>query len=133
MQTERPVILFDGVCNLCSNTVLFIIKHDIGNRFRFASLQSPAGIRLMQQYGIPPTYGSVVLIENGKAYLKSTAALRIARKLNGLWPLLYLFMGVPKFIRNRVYDWIARNRYRWFGRADQCMRPTDRLRAKFIG
>ena len=133
MQAGRPVILFDGGCNLCNNSVLFIIRHDPRDRFRFASLQSPVGTALIHQYGMPQTYGSVVLIENSKAYLKSTAALRIARKLNGWWPLLYLFMVLPSFIRNRIYDWIARNRYRWFGRTDQCIRPTDQLRAKFIG
>ncbi|WP_300598588.1 DCC1-like thiol-disulfide oxidoreductase family protein [Niabella sp.] len=129
---SAPVILFDGVCNLCNNAVLFIIKHDPKDRFRFASLQSTAGIRLVQEYGVPQNYGSVVLIENGRTYLKSTAALRIARKLNGLWPLLYLLMIVPPFIRNQIYDWIARNRYRWFG-TNQCIRPTAELQQKFLG
>ncbi|MBO9596187.1 MAG: DUF393 domain-containing protein [Niabella sp.] len=132
MHTATPVILFDGVCNLCNRTVLFIIKHDPKDRFRFAALQSPAGIQLVQQYSIPQTYGSVVLIENGRAYLRSTAALRIARRLNGIWPLFYIFLLVPVFLRDRLYNWVARNRYRWFGRAVQCMRPTARLQAKFL-
>ncbi|MCD2423403.1 DCC1-like thiol-disulfide oxidoreductase family protein [Niabella pedocola] len=132
MQVPAPVILFDGVCNLCNRAVLFIIKHDPRDRFRFAALQSAAGIQLTQQYGIPQSYGSVVLIENGRAYLRSAAALRIARRLNGAWPLLYICMLVPAFIRDRLYNWVARNRYRWFGSAGQCMRPTARLQAKFL-
>ncbi|MCF3111577.1 DCC1-like thiol-disulfide oxidoreductase family protein [Niabella sp. CC-SYL272] len=132
MQAEESVILFDGVCNLCNRSVMFIIKHDPKGRFRFAALQSPAGLQLTRQYGIPQTYGSVVLIENGKAHLSSTAALRIARRLNRLWPLVYVLMLVPAVIRDRLYNWVAHNRYRWFGSADHCMRPTDRLRAKFL-
>lgn len=132
MRTAAAVILFDGVCNLCNRAVMFIIKHDPKDRFRFASLQSAAGIQLTRQYGIPQTYGSVVLIENGRTYLRSTAALRIARKLNGAWPLFYSCMLVPAFIRDALYNWVARNRYRWFGSAGQCMRPTVRLRAKFL-
>ncbi|MGJ7033526.1 thiol-disulfide oxidoreductase DCC family protein [Niabella hirudinis] len=128
-----PVILFDGFCNLCNGSVQFIIKHDKRNRFRFASLQSAAGAQLLRQYALPQTCRSVVLIENGKAFLRSAAALRIVRKLKAPWPLLYLFIIIPPFIRNGIYNWVARNRYRWFGRASQCMRPTPELQEKFIG
>ncbi|WP_018627941.1 thiol-disulfide oxidoreductase DCC family protein [Niabella aurantiaca] len=133
MYTGKPVILFDGVCNLCNSAVRFVIKHDKKGMFRFAALQSPAGERFAQQYGIPPAYNSVVLISSGRAFLKSAAALRIARRLGGLWPLLYVFIAVPAPIRDRIYDFVARNRYRWFGRADHCLRPTPGLQEKFIG
>ncbi|SDD96014.1 thiol-disulfide oxidoreductase DCC family protein [Niabella drilacis] len=128
-----PVILFDGVCNLCNGSVRFIIKRDKKNLFRFASLQSTTGKQLLQQYALPQTPHSIVLIENGKAYLRSTAALRIVRKLKAPWPLLYLFIIIPGFIRNGVYNWVARNRYRWFGRADHCTLPGPQFREKFIG
>lgn len=132
MHTDGPVILFDGVCNLCNSAVRFVIRRDKKGIFRFAALQSPAGEQFAEQYQLPKTYTSVVLIENGHAYLKSAAALRIARKLNGLWPLLYLLIAVPTAIRDRLYDLIARNRYRWFGRTDHCMRPTPELQERFI-
>lgn len=129
----RPFILFDGVCNFCDRSVNFIIKRDLRNRLLFAPLQSPAGRELAAQYGFNENYlGSMVFVENGKAYTRSTAALRIAAYLNGGWPLLKLLLIVPRFIRDAVYDWIGRNRYRWFGRKDSCMVPSPALRAKFI-
>lgn len=130
----HPVILFDGLCNLCSSSVQFVIKHDPQRRFRFASLQSQYGQQLLQQQGLPATeFSSFILYQDGKVYTKSTAALRVARQLNGLWPLLYGFIIIPAFIRNAVYNFIARNRYRWFGKRDSCWLPTPELKALFIG
>lgn len=133
MTAEKKIILFDGVCNLCNGSVLFVIKRDRKDVFRFAALQEGVGKELIASYNIDRVEtDSIVLIENGKAYVKSTAALRAARHLEGAWPLLYGFMIVPKFIRNWVYDIIARNRYKWFGQQDQCMIPTPELKAKFL-
>ena len=111
----------------------FVIKRDKKDVFRFAALQEGVGKELIASYNIDSAKtDSIVLIENGKAYVKSTAALRAARYLPGAWPLLYCFMIVPRFIRNWVYDIIARNRYKWYGKKDQCMIPTPELRAKFL-
>jgi predicted DCC family thiol-disulfide oxidoreductase YuxK len=130
---DSPVILFDGVCNLCNQSVQFVIKHDPSSRFRFAALQSKFGQEQLQKFNFDKDQlHSVVLISKGKAYDRSRAALEIARKLNGLWPLLYMFVIVPPFIRNFFYDWISSNRYRWFGRTDECMLPTPELKARFI-
>lgn len=127
---KHPIILFDGVCNLCNGAVQFIIERDKKRQFRFASLQSDFGQQYQQQVGA--SVDSILLVENGKIYQKSSAALRIARKLDGLWSLLFLFIIVPPFIRNAVYDWIARNRYRWFGKQDSCWMPTPDLKALFL-
>jgi predicted DCC family thiol-disulfide oxidoreductase YuxK len=132
-KTETPIILFDGECNLCDGTVQFILRHDAQKRFRFAALQSTAAQRLAPED--TQTEGerrSVVLIEGGKIYRKSTAALRIARHLDGLLPLLYAFIIVPRPIRDAVYSVIARNRYRWFGKKDACLLPTGELRQRFL-
>ena len=129
----RPFILFDGVCNLCDSSVNFILRHDKKNRLLFAPLQSTAGRELASQFGFSPDYmGSLIFVENGKAYTRSSAALRIAAYLNGAWPLLKVLLVVPVFIRDSVYDWIGRNRYRWFGKKESCTIPTPALRARFI-
>lgn len=128
------IILFDGVCNLCNASVQFVIRHDRHNRFRFASLQSDYGQQLLRREGFSTEeLTSFILVEGDKTYRRSTAALRVARQLPGGWSLLYAFIVVPPFIRNAVYDFIAANRYRWFGKQDACMVPTPELRAKFIG
>ncbi len=130
---EGPIILFDGVCNLCNGAVQFIIRHDKNKIFRFASLQSEAGRHLLVRHNLPAAQlDSFILVENDKAYDRSTGALRVAKKLNGLIPLLYGFIIVPKFIRNGVYNWVARNRYKWFGKKEECMIPTPELRARFL-
>lgn len=130
---EHKILLFDGVCNLCNSSVNFVIKHDNNNVFRFAALQEEPGKSLLNKYNInPKDTDSIVLIENGKAYVKSTAALRAARHLSGGWPLLYGFIIIPAFIRNVVYDVIAKNRYKWYGKKDSCMIPTPELKAKFL-
>ena len=130
---EHSVILFDGVCNLCNQSVLFVIKRDSDDRFRFSPLQGDYALsHLSASSDLNKRPDSVILIENGKVYSESTAALRIARKLSGLWPLLYGFIIVPKFIRNYVYRWIADRRYRIWGKTDSCMVPTAKLKDKFI-
>jgi predicted DCC family thiol-disulfide oxidoreductase YuxK len=132
--TKHPILLFDGVCNLCNASVQFVLKRDPEGRFRFASLQSEAAQELLAQFEhAPADLSTVVLIENGQLYTKSDAALRAARRLPGLWPLLYGFIILPRFLRNGVYDWIARNRYRWFGREEQCMLPRPEWKERFLG
>ena len=127
------IILFDGVCNLCSASVQFIIKRDRAGRFSFASLQSGIGQQLSAQHGIDAAdLDSIVLVEGGKAYQRSTAALRIGRHLDGAWKLLYAGMIVPPFIRDRVYDYVATNRYNWFGEQTECWIPTAALRGRFL-
>lgn len=131
--TPHPIVLFDGVCNLCSGSVQFILKRDPKGTFRFASLQSDAGRRLMLEHGLDPdALSSVVVIEDGRAYQESSAALRIARHLPGAWKLLRVFTVVPRSLRDAVYRWIARNRYRWFGKTEACWLPTPELRARFL-
>jgi predicted DCC family thiol-disulfide oxidoreductase YuxK len=128
-----PVILFDGVCNLCNQSVQFVIRHDRDSKFRFSALQSDFGKAELAKHNLSTEkLLSVVLLVGDKVYDRSRAALEVARRLDGLWPLLYVFVIVPPFIRNFVYDWIANNRYRWFGRTDECMLPTPELRARFI-
>ena len=130
---DHPIILFDGVCNFCNGAVNFTIKRDKQKRIRFAALQSDAGSRLVQQYGLPADdLRSFLFIENGKVYNRSTAALKVCRYLSGLWPLCFGLMIVPPFIRNGIYDWIAKNRYKWFGERQECMIPTPEVRARFL-
>lgn len=127
----QPVILFDGVCNLCNRFVQFVIRHDKKKQFRFAALQSATGRSLLQRptENIPD---SVVLVDNGKEYKESAAALHVFKKLDGLWPLLYVFIIIPPFARNAVYQLIARNRYRIFGRSTECMLPSPDLKDRFL-
>ncbi|MEO0570465.1 MAG: thiol-disulfide oxidoreductase DCC family protein [Bacteroidota bacterium] len=134
-EENKKIILFDGVCNLCNGVIQFVIKRDKKDLFRYAALQSELGEQLTKERGIDTSkVDSFVLIEPGKAYfIKSDAALEIAGDLNGLWPIFKMFKWVPTAIRNVVYDFVARNRYRWFGRKDQCMIPTPELQAKFLG
>lgn len=130
---QQPVILFDGVCNFCNSSVHFIIKRNRKKDIRFAALQSEAGKRLLNEYRLPAgEMESIVFIENGNAYQRSSAALRICRRLSGAWPLCYGFILVPRFIRDAVYNWIAANRYKWFGVQEQCMIPTPEVRERFI-
>jgi predicted DCC family thiol-disulfide oxidoreductase YuxK len=131
--SDKPIILFDGVCNLCNGSVLFIIKRDSQSRLKFASLQSEYGSEQMKRFHLPlSSLNSVLLIKNGKLFQKSEAALEIARMLDGIWPGMYAFKIVPLFIRNFIYDWIAKNRYRWFGKKEACMIPTPEMKARFV-
>lgn len=130
----RPILLFDGVCNLCNHSVQFIIRRDSRGIFRFASLQSEAARELLSGFQEKPAgLSTVVLLENGRLHLKSDAALGVLRRLPGLWPMLYVFILIPRPIRDAVYDWVARNRYRWFGKKDQCMLPRAEWRERFLG
>ncbi|MEZ4406584.1 MAG: thiol-disulfide oxidoreductase DCC family protein [Polyangiales bacterium] len=131
----RPVVLFDGVCNLCNGAVQFIVDRDPTGRFRFASLQSTAGERLLRERGVTPPEGdpeSVLLVEGERVWSHSDAALRIARGLARPWRWAWVFVVVPRVIRDAVYRWVARNRYRWFGKSEACRVPTPELRARFV-
>lgn len=131
--SKHSVILFDGVCNLCNGAVTFIIKRDPKNKFKFAPLQSDIGSVLTAEHNIDTAKtDSIILVENNKVYVKSTAALRIAKRLKGGYPLLYGFIILPAFFRNWIYDWIAKNRYKWFGKKESCMIPTPELKSKFL-
>lgn len=128
------VILFDGECSLCNRSVQFILRRDPARRFHFAALQSAVAQSLLRQAGqeshlLPD---SVVLVEQGKVTIKSTAALRIARQLSGLWPLVAVFLVVPAFLRDGVYDLIARHRYRLFGKQNACMLPSPEMQGRFL-
>lgn len=130
---EHAIILFDGVCNFCNASVNFVIRHDQHDRFRFAPLQSALGQALQEQYQLDPnTLSTFILVDNGKAYTKSTAALKVARRLGFPVNLGYLFIILPPFLRNAVYDLVAKNRYKWFGKKETCMVPDERVRRKFI-
>ncbi len=130
---SQPVILFDGVCNLCSGAIQFIIRRDSRGRFRFASLQSAAGQMLMLQHKLSPQQlDTIILFEGDRCYTRSDAVLQIVKRLGGLWPLLYAGIALPRPLRDAFYRWVARNRYRWFGRRDQCMLPAPELRRRFL-
>lgn len=130
---DKPILLFDGVCNLCNGLVQFIIKRDPAGRFRFTALQSEAGQSLLLEAGLDPSaLNTVVMFDNGQFYTHSNVPLQIAWRLGGLWRLFFVFKLVPKWIRDRIYDWIASNRYSWFGKKDSCMIPTPELKQRFI-
>ena len=126
-------MIFDGVCNLCVRSVKFIINHEADQSVRFTPLQSPAGARLLREFGFDPEDAkSFVLVADGKPYVKSDAAIRVARHLRGGWRLIGAIKIIPRPIRNWTYDVIARNRYRWFGRSEACMVPTPELLSRFV-
>lgn len=133
MSQASSIILFDGVCNLCAWSVRFIIERDPAGRFHFASLQSEAGQRLLTKHQINrDRMDSFVLIEDDHAYTESTAALRVARQLNGLWPCLYVGIILPRFVCDPFYRFIAKNRYRWFGKNESCLIPTLEIKNRFL-
>ena len=131
-QVQHPVILFDGVCNLCNKSAQFIIKRDKNKKFRFAALQSAYAAKHLAGKNIVGL-DSVVLLQNDKVYTQSNAALRIAAQLEGAWPLLYVFIILPRFLRDGVYKFIAKNRYKWFGKQESCMLPRPELKDLFLG
>jgi predicted DCC family thiol-disulfide oxidoreductase YuxK len=152
LPAERPVLFFDGECNLCNNSVQFIIRHDKQKRFLFAPLQSPAGQEALRSVSQTPTpslnsregaeggrvkearqkIDSLILLYRGRYYIRSSAALHTVRLLSGLWPVLYAGMILPRVLRDAVYDFISRNRYKWFGKRSECMIPTPELKERFI-
>lgn len=128
-----PLVLFDGVCNLCNSSVQFVIRHDRKKQFYFASLQGTTGQQVLKDFSLPTdTFNSFILIDQGVAYRESTAVLTLLKKLGGFWQLAYLFILIPAFIRNALYRFIARNRYRWFGKKDSCMVPAPELKKRFL-
>jgi predicted DCC family thiol-disulfide oxidoreductase YuxK len=134
LEEGKLIVLFDGICNFCNDSVQRIIKNDQKDRFRFASLQSEIGQELTSERGIDTSQvDSIILIDPGNAYyIKSTAALEIAKRMDGLYPMLQLFLILPASVRDWGYDYIAKNRYKWFGKRDECKIPTPDEKAKFI-
>ena len=130
---DTPVVLFDGVCNLCNASVRAILARDRKGIFRLASLQSQAARRVFAEAGAPvPAVDSVVLVEGGTVYTRSDVVIRVASRLGFPWSMAGVLRIVPRGLRDAVYDWIARNRYRWFGRKDACPVPTPEQRARFL-
>jgi predicted DCC family thiol-disulfide oxidoreductase YuxK len=131
---DKKIILFDGICNLCDASVQFIIKHDTKDVFRFVPLQSDLGQKIIKHIGIDILkIDSIILYEPGIAYYyKAEAAFKIAKELNGLYSFISLFSILPISISNIVYDYIAKNRYKWYGKQESCMIPTLELKAKFL-
>lgn len=131
--SELQLVVFDGVCNFCNSWVEFVHQRDSNKQFFFAPLQSDLGNEIINKYKIDSTkIDSIMYLKGKKLHLKSSAALRILKDLGGIWALLFVFIIVPPFIRNFVYDVIAKNRYKWFGKKDQCMIPEDHLRNQFL-
>lgn len=130
---EEPIVLFDGVCNLCNGAVQFIIKRDKEEKFRFASLQSESGQKILNQYGLPTaSFNSFVLIMGDRYFIKSTAVLNVLKELGGIYRMFYAFIMLPKPLRDFVYDLIAKSRYQLFGKNDSCMVPTPDLKQRFL-
>jgi predicted DCC family thiol-disulfide oxidoreductase YuxK len=130
---NKSIILFDGVCNLCNASVNFVIKHDKNEQFLFASFQSDAAKEIMLHFNLKNlNLDSIMLVEGDKIYEKSTAILRITRHLNSGFKLLYFFIVIPKFVRDWLYSYIAKNRYKFFGKRESCMIPSLELKNRFI-
>ena len=129
---SHPVVLFDGVCNLCNGAVKFLIDRDPAARLRFAALQSDAGAALMARHQRPESLDTFILVEGDRLSDRSSAALRVVRYLPWYWQPLRLLWPVPKPVRDAVYRWVARNRYRWFGQQEACRMPTAALKARFL-
>jgi predicted DCC family thiol-disulfide oxidoreductase YuxK len=128
-----PLVLYDGTCGLCNRSVQLILRHDRRGRFRFAALQSEVGRQLLSRHGLPvDRLDTVVLVEDGRAFTRSTAALRIARGMDAPWPAVWPLALVPRPVRDLCYGVVARNRYRLFGRTDACMLPPPEVRARFL-
>ncbi len=129
----HPILIFDGVCHLCNQSIDFVISRDKRGQFRYTANQNEAGRRLLIEHGVDPDeIHSVYLLHDGVLYSKSTAALKVARMLGFPWALAYVFIVIPAPVRNLVYDWVARNRYRWFGKKETCRLPSPEERALFL-
>ncbi len=134
LQKNKKIILFDGVCNLCESAVQFVIQHDKKDVFRFVALQSELGKQILKHIGINPLkIDSIILYQPGIAYYyKSSAALEISKSLGGFFHFGTIFKIIPTGIRNHLYDYIAKNRYKWYGKKEQCMIPTEALKMRFL-
>ncbi|MEM1357711.1 MAG: thiol-disulfide oxidoreductase DCC family protein [Bacteroidota bacterium] len=135
METTGPILFFDGVCNLCNGAVQWFITHDKRGELRFASLQSDLAKKLLPEAGVDPSaLSSLVVYENGRALTKSDGALRAGELVGGFYgPLAKIFRLFPRFLRDGVYDLIATNRYRWFGKEEACMLPRPEWKERFVG
>lgn len=132
-KSAYPTLLFDGVCNLCNGSVQAVIRLDKAHQFRFASLQSDFGQGMLDHYGLSrDDIDSVILIDERGAHVKSEAALRVFGHLKGGYRLVALLRIIPRSIRDAIYDWVARNRYEWFGKQETCMIPTPELKDRFL-
>ncbi len=133
MTATRKIVLFDGVCNLCNSSVQFLLKRDKKGVFKYASLQSEIGNDLASKYGVAASkLESMVFIDGGKAYTESDAVLNMTKYLGFPWNMAYGFIIIPKFIRNPIYKWIAKNRYKWFGKQESCMLPSEDISDRFL-
>ncbi len=133
MDSNNYTILFDGVCNLCNSSVQFIIKRDKKKLFRFASLQGKFGQEVLRKNNFSTeSLNTLILMEDEKIFTRSTGVLRMMKHLGAGWSLLYGFIIFPKFIRDAVYNWVSKNRYKWFGKKDECWLPTPALKERFL-
>ncbi|MFM1875633.1 MAG: hypothetical protein RL266_1370 [Bacteroidota bacterium] len=133
MTVNGPILLFDGVCNLCSSSVQFVLARNKMNNIRFASLQSDFSKELLLNSNLPTDYlNSLVLIENGKTYVKSDAALHLCKHLDGFWKTCSVLLTIPRFIRNPIYDLVSKYRYSWFGKKNVCWVPEQKWQSRFL-
>jgi predicted DCC family thiol-disulfide oxidoreductase YuxK len=130
---SMSVLLFDGVCNLCNTSVKWVLLRDKKGEFKFAAIQSEAGQSLLKSFGLDnQPLESVILISGRQAYIKSDAAIKVASKLGGIWTIALVFRLVPRPVRDAIYDWVAKNRYRWFGKQEQCLLPQPEWKDRFL-
>ncbi|MFN6077479.1 MAG: thiol-disulfide oxidoreductase DCC family protein [Fluviicola sp.] len=130
---SNRIVYFDGVCNLCESSVQFIIRKNKKKNIQFASLQGSHGQAFLKENNFDTSeFSSLVYVENGKIYTKSSGALRITKQLKGLWPMMICFLIIPKFIRDGVYTYVAKNRYKWYGKKTSCWLPTPELKKRFL-
>lgn len=133
IQDKYDIVMFDGVCNLCNDAVDFIMLRDKNDKFKFGALQEDTSKEILKEYKVKEGYlDSIILIKGDNIFYKSRAALEIAKNLSGLWPMTFAFIIIPSFIRDPIYDWIAKNRYKWFGKRETCRFPSEEERAKFL-
>ncbi|MBN1251453.1 MAG: thiol-disulfide oxidoreductase DCC family protein [Bacteroidales bacterium] len=127
------IVIFDGICNFCESSVIFIINRDRKSKFKFVQAQSEIGINLQLKFGVNSIKSeTIILIKKDKVFYKSNAALEIAKNLDSFWPMLYIFKIIPSFFRDKIYDYIAKNRYKWFGKKNACMIPTTSIKTRFL-
>ncbi|MFO1519561.1 MAG: thiol-disulfide oxidoreductase DCC family protein [bacterium] len=132
--TIHPIVLFDGVCAVCQGSVKFILKRDPNGIFHFAPLQSEVGRGLLEKFGLPEGgMNTMVLVEGERCFTRSSAALKIARRLRFPWPLFSVFFLVPSFLRDFVYNFVAKRRYDWFGKREECLLPSPKWKGRFLG